>query len=309
MDLRGLSTPVAVSQLPRFERQNGARLGLRINVLYAEDRDVYPLYSSPLRAGNVCNLLLAKDSAFRTHYVLVTDVEKLLVRSYRDADDHQQQQKTKTKTKTTKKKTKGYCSHGGKKLRCGNCLNSFSRESALAEHEELCRNNRTQRTMLPKQGETLGFTAFAKRFRTPLVGYFDFETSQVAPENACPTGSCPSSAECRHLSGVEAEQRAITFALVIVDDGGRIVHQHCESSRREDAAEAFLEHLLEIEPELLRLLRQRKPLRLTPEEEGAFAASTECHICGQRFVRQNPRLLGADESMIKCRDHCHLTGR
>jgi uncharacterized C2H2 Zn-finger protein len=300
LDTAGFRLPVSLSQVPRFERLHAGRLDLQVNVLYEEGGEVFPVYASPRRQSRVCNLLLAADEGRRMHFALVSDLERLLSRRGRDGQ-----------TGRVRSYNRG--------LRCANCLQPFSVPSALQSHRQLCLLNQTQRVDLPGAGETVKFAHFWKRFRKPLVGFFDFETVMARPASACLTCHPMAAARgCRHRSTVEAEQVPVTFALVVLDLDGNIVHQHCDS-RETDAAEAFLDHLLDIEPALRRHLEEKKPLQLTGAEEAAFRAADSCHICGGPFLPGGRRGEGNDlddlddqlagERSIKCRDHCHLTGR
>lgn len=56
----------------------------------------------------------------------------------------------------------------------------------------------------------------------------------------------------------------------------------------------LIDHLLKLEDELVRVLRDSKPMTLSDEENEAFQEATKCQICNKE--------LGKDA----VRDHCHV---
>jgi hypothetical protein len=134
-----------------------------------------------------------------------------------------------------------------------------------------------------------------RKFRIPIVGFFDFES--VMREPAAPCSVCPSQTECYHSILIDAVQEACTYSLIVVDWRGEIVHSRTYSGH--DCADQFVEDLLQIEPALDEMLQAYQPMHLTAAEERAFGAATRCHICEQPLLNSEQRH----------RDHCHLTGR
>jgi DNA polymerase type B, organellar and viral len=278
----GIALPVRIQDVAKFERMN-SHLRLKINVLYREEQDVYPVYVSREESWrNNINILLYKtelDSAAISHYFNVPSLEKLMRRTYI------------YRNPSTGKETRSY-----RKLKvCPNCLCQVSGTDVLIKHFHTCRRNRAQAVRMPKTGEVIEFKNFMKKFKVPLVGFYDFESVMVKP--LAPCSRCPNTFMCYHKATVEAVQQAGTYSVLIVDHLGNIVHQKTHSS--EDCADQFVEDLLELEPELLELLNEKRPMSLTQRQELQFRAAQQCHICEEFFL----------EDSVRVRDHCHLTGQ
>ena len=327
----GVRTPVDIRSIRKFESLN-RRLNLRISVIAEEAGDFYPLRVSPSLTfarestrgeeeeeeeegeeardvsdpdptsdaaaagveGNHVVLLLMRTGGTAgggggggggggevceaiNHYVHVADIGKLLRKSYARS---------------------GGGSSYHYSLYCTHCLNRFSLESALEKHRALCMQNKTQRLVLPEEGSSMQFTHFCKKFEVPLVGFYDFECCMVDPPSPCVSCSSEEAVGCRHKTLVLAEQRAMTYSILMVDYLGNVVY-HNTRSGDEDCAGLFLGELLDMETSLMHMLKEKRPMKLSRAEQEGFENAIACHICGDPFGEEKP---------VKCRDHCHLTG-
>ena len=72
LDMNGIVYPVAVKDVPKFEKQNN----ISVNVFGYED-GYYPLYISRNQEEKHVNLLLIEKGG-KTHYCLITDLNKML---------------------------------------------------------------------------------------------------------------------------------------------------------------------------------------------------------------------------------------
>lgn len=276
-------TPVKLSSITRFEELN-SHLNIRINVLYEEDGNIYPIFVSKRAVGQeVINILLYKTfvgNVAVNHYSYLHDLNKFLRKVYRGKSGNITYQHTYV---------------------CHNCLCKFSNQAVLEKHFELCRNNKPQKIELPKEGTTISFESYVKRFKIPIVGFFDFESCMTPPSSSCI--SCINEELCPHKTKVEAVQNAITYSLVLVNHENRIIHQNTYTG--EDCAEQFINHLLDIEPVLQEMLSDIVPMCLTESEERTFRSSIMCHICEKPLTDTRPGKLPE----LKVRDHDHLTGK
>jgi hypothetical protein len=145
-----IQTPVKISSIARFEKLN-AHLNIRVNVLYEEGGDVFPIFvSSRITGQTVINILLYKTLVAGTavnHYAYIPDLSPLLRKTYRRPNGGTSYEKT---------------------FVCPNCLGKFSREDALTNHFDLCRENRPQRLILPQENEFLKFSNFHRKFKLPV---------------------------------------------------------------------------------------------------------------------------------------------
>jgi hypothetical protein len=274
----GIQVPVRLCSISKFEELN-KHLNIRVNVLYEEDGGVYPIFVSQ-REGKqkFVNILLYKtvvNDSVVNHYSYIHDLSKLLRRGY--------------------KKHSGLSGKSYEKLFvCPNCLCRFSRESELQKHFALCKDNKPQKIILPQPGSFISFKNHLNKFKLPVCAFFDFESCMKTPASSCL--SCVNTEKCYHKTSIEAVQTAMTYSLVIVNHENRIIHMNTHSS--ENAAQDFIQELLDIEPTILAMLDEVKPMNLSPSEERQFQRAKVCHIC-EDFVT---------EGQVKVRDHDHITG-
>ena len=142
LKMNGIVYPVAVKDVPKFEKQN-----ISVNVFGYED-GYYPLYISRNQQEKHVNLLLIEKGG-KTHYCLITDLNKML---------HSQ--------------TK----HKGRKFFCTYCLHGFSSEILLMQHKLLYEKHGAQCTELPSgKDKFMTFKNWGKMLKVPFVIYADFE--------------------------------------------------------------------------------------------------------------------------------------
>jgi hypothetical protein len=289
LDTSSFDLPFRVSKIAEFERRNGERLNFKINVIFEEGGEYYPIYVSrqEIRRPSI-NILLYHEASggpgqeLEAHYVYVADLDKLLRKTYRGRSG---------------KKTYS------KRHVCPNCLNGFSSLEIMERHfQRDCHMHRPQTVIMPSEDDCLTFKSYNKRFRVPVCGFFDFEAVQRAPERDICEGICQDPATCFHRTTVEAVQQAGTYSFVLINFNDEIIHSRTYSGA--DAAADFINHLLDIEPWLQQLLQVKKPMELTPVDEAIFEAATDCHICERPLLRDH-----STGKLIKSRDHDHLSGK
>jgi hypothetical protein len=127
-----------------------------------------------------------------------------------------------------------------------------------------------------------------------IKGVYDFEAVQRPVDAVC-VGICEDPSTCHHKTFVHSEQTAGTYSLVLIDHFDNLVHSHKYSG--EDAAENFVQHLLDIEPIVQGMLQAKQKMDIAPWQMREFEHQQLCHICD--------KWLGKD----RVRDHCHLSGR
>ena len=103
--MEGITYPVAVKDVPKFEKQND----IFVNV-FGYKNGYYPLYISKDQMERHVNLLLLEDKG-KTHYCLIKNLNGMLYSQ-------------------TKHKAQQYF--------CTYCLHGFTREDLLIAHKQLC---------------------------------------------------------------------------------------------------------------------------------------------------------------------------
>jgi DNA polymerase type B, organellar and viral len=272
-----IPTPVKVTDISKFENAN-SKLNIKINVLYAEDNEIYPLYVSKIvgSAKNYINLLLFKtivDGNPVNHYSYIENVDIFLRRTYGEKSEKKSYERS---------------------FRCPNCLGKFSSDKIVSEHIQLCSKNKPQKVNIPQEGEVLKFKNHANKFFTPIVGFFDFEACQKKPKYACAT--CGNGV-CKHKTLVSTMQEPTTYSLLIIQTENNVV-LHKNTYTGKDCAKKLIDELLGLEEKLCAKFKLYEKLPpLTKVQKKLFLRAKVCHICEEKLMGD------------KVKDHCHATGR
>lgn len=269
-----VSSPVKVSQIPKFERDN-AHLDLGINVIYAEGKHIYPLTVSKKRtAKENITLILYKTvvkGKVESHYAYVEKLDLLLRRTYVGGNGKLSYER----------------SH-----HCPNCFSKFSSLLLLNNHQEFCYENKPQRIRVPQEGDVLQFLNHRNKFPAPYIGFFDFETSQEKVQE-CP--KCPQRDDCTHKTRLMSEQKVISHSVLLIESRTRkVVAKRTYSGV--DAVQDLLKFLLDFEPTLIAAFNRFPEYQLKKEDKRAIRKAKLCHICETS--------LGED----RVGDHCHVYG-
>lgn len=209
-DTRGFELPFRVSKIAEFELRNAARFNIKINVIFEEHGEYYPIFVSKVDVKKEhVNILLYNEASglggtTEGHYVYIADLGKLLRKKYRSGSKRRKISYQKCHV-------------------CPNCLNSFSLRCAMESHFKDCSVHKPQTIIMPDRGDCLSFKNFNKRFKRPLIGFFDFEAVMKVPDSVC-EGVCVDSASCFHKTFAVAEQKAGTVSFVLVNFNDELVH-------------------------------------------------------------------------------------
>ena len=295
-----IQAPVPVSKISQFEKAN-SHLNMAVNVMYkSEEGDIFPCYASPnINAKNIVNLLLffnaqvvekkgkkEKDVVEEVkvddaidegqeawmHYALIKDLGSLI--------------------KPKKMPGATWWSHA--KYVCYNCFSTFKRHTAYEAHTRWCHCEKGQRYVLPEEGEKISYNNENKDFKLGYIFFFDFETLQKVPTQACKCDNS-STSECTHKTKVIAEHEAFAYSFLMLNRKGKVVEDLCYVG--EDAATHFLSTLLEMDKKYTEEIGKTEPIVMSEEDEIAFQRAEKCHICTGG--------LGSD----KVRDHDHQSGK
>lgn len=138
LNMKDIEYPVKACSYAKFEKQND----ISINVLYTDEKEVLPLYTTSQKKIKHVDLLLHNN-----HYVWIKNMSALLNRGR---------------------------SHDHKAYYCTSCLVGFPSQARLDEHIKRKCDVMTKVT-LPKKNVTY-FTDYAKQLDCPFVIYADFES-------------------------------------------------------------------------------------------------------------------------------------
>ena len=178
--------------------------------------------------------------------------------------------------------------HKGKVYVCERCINTFTTENALKEHEKHCTNEDCVNLKMPSPGSTISFKHFERGQRVPFMVYADFE-SLLKPISRCePNPEISSTTKYQ-------KHEPISFSYYIKCFEDNVCDLEPRTYTGEDAMEKFIEWL-EKDVKYIANIHTKKII-FGKQEAKDFNNATKCWICRGE--------LGPD----KVRDHCHLTGR
>ena len=178
LNFTGISFPVTVTNITKFERQNP---GLSVNVFGWKD-GIYPLHVSK-QEGRAIDLLLLTNpnDPEKTQYVWIKHLARMLHKNSK---------------------------YEHRKHTCRGCLHVFSSEALLKNHRNDCQGigEKPQRTEMPKEGQNiLKFTNHQKQMRAPFI-HADFKALNMSiegyagnPETRRPTSADSDSTARRHF--------------------------------------------------------------------------------------------------------------
>lgn len=255
LNVNGISFPTPISQIKKFEDQNG----ISINV-FGFEKEFFPLYISPLDHSTTKIDLLYVQGDGNSHYYLIKDLNRVLGFTKRCKNKH---------------------------YFCRRCLHGFIREDLLNGHKPYCQQFDCQKVEYPTEGKDniLKFTNFHKKLRVPFVIYCDFETLVQKMDTCSPS---PEASSTTH----EAHFNPCGYAYQVICTNSKytkppVVHR---GQTGENVVEHFLNSLLREEEYIKGVLSDNEPLRMTKETEIKFRNSTQCHICEQPFNEKTKKV-------------------
>nr|XP_034322790.1 uncharacterized protein LOC117688689 [Crassostrea gigas] len=256
LDFSGISFPVRVGDIPKFEKRND----ISINVFGYEKRELYPLHLTRERGLKHVDLL-DLNRGDTSHYCWIKSINRLL-------NDGQK---------------------GNQLYHCHYCLHGFTKQQLLEKHVPYCKVHGAQRTEMPtEEDKWLEFSDVSKQLKVPFVIYADFESILERHYGCQPDPSKSSTIKlAKHIpSG---------FTYKVVGLSSNITMNHV-TYRGHDAVDKFIDHMIKLEDELLGVLRESKPMDLSEEETKAFQEATKCHICnkelGEDTIRDHCHVTG-----------------
>ena len=283
-----ITFPTKVKNICVWERNND----IGVNV-FGYDEDVKKLYTIRIaeleNPISTINLYLHDDN----HYCVIKDLGRLV------------------SAQLSKK------NHG--KDICLRCLNAFGRltkkerqedperKSLLELHEEICSGQKLQRSVYPDPGDTIKFRNYERLHDVPFVVYADFEcfVKPLETEEKDPTQSHTTKYQSHVPSGF-----CYTFKSAHEDIFPTKTVLRTASYEGEDMGKLFVETLTEDLRPIYKILKNPKPIVMTDSEKDQHKKTESCYACGIEFkaTRVNEKSK-KEEKVIKCADHCHITGK
>ena len=145
VDYSKIKFPVEQNQYNKIEKLNN----ININVFGYENKQTFPIYISKEKFDNNMNLLLINDNN-KNHYVYIKDFNRFMYNQSK---------------------------HHGKKHFCMYCLQCFTSQKILINHQSICISiNGKQSIKMPEENSKVYFKHYYKQLPLPFVIYADFES-------------------------------------------------------------------------------------------------------------------------------------
>jgi hypothetical protein len=285
----GITFPTKVKNICVWERNNN----IGVNV-FGYDEDAKKLYTIKVTElkdpTNTINLYLHDDN----HYCVIKDLSRL-VSSQLSGKDH------------------------GKDI-CLRCLNAFGRltkkerqedperKSLLELHEEICSGQKLQRSVYPNPGDTIKFKNYERLHDVPFIVHADFEcfVQPLKTKEKDPSESYTTKYQSHVPSG---------FCYVVQCTMDESIYPtktvlKTASYEGEDMGKLFVDTLTEDLKPIYEILKTPKPMIMSDFEKDQHEKSNQCYACGIEFgtTRVNEKTK-KEEKVVKCKDHCHITGK
>ena len=267
LNMNNIEYPVKITDISKFEKQNPQ---IAINVFALEKSDdpntLYPLYRTNYndRDYEIDLLYLEKDG--NTHYCLIKDLGSLLGQNRHHA------------------------------FICKNCLQIFSNQQALTNHQSICLNHNFCKVNLPKETTTLSFNKHHFKSRLPIAIYADFEATNLKIQTVQPSNEAPYN---QNIS----KQEVNSFGIYIKSDYNNLIRSQYYDYIGTDAKEKFIETIVsiynEISKKLFKYSKANKTVKLTLTQQQEFNNATNCYMCNVPF----------NEQVTKIREHNHFNGK
>ena len=267
-----IQLPPTNSQIDKFEQDNNNNISINV---YREsqsslsDDDMFIVahrITKISHAQHHVDLLLITDDSNKSHYVYITDIDKLLNRQTNKSN--------------------------GKSYHCRCCLHPFKTKQGLEAHiRNGCIAVEGTKLKLPDEGSSTQFNSMYKKFKCPFVIYADFECVTVKCQTATPndnksfTNKYQRHQQCGFTLKVVSAIESMYFEPVVV-----------RAMDKSYVAEQFVKEITKLEKKLMYILRNDEGMIFTKTDEENFNNATVCHFCNKELnddkVRDHCHLTG-----------------
>ncbi len=285
-DWSDLNLPVKVKDISIWESKSKNK-NIKINV-FGYDEDTQKVYTIRMHDGCASIVLGEEENKFISlflhddkHYCVVKNLSRLV------------------SSQLSKKKNKKHF--------CLNCMNGFGTDKILESHQEACQKRKPQTEVFPNPGDTTKFKNYERLHDVPLVVYADFEcfVKPLETEEKDPTQPYTTKYQSHVPSGFCYTIKSAHEDIFPTKTVLRTINEE-----NEDMGKLFVETLTEDLKPVYEILKTSKPIVITKSEENRHEKTESCYACGIEFkaTRVNEKTK-KEEKVIKCADHCHITGK
>ncbi len=284
-DWSGITFPVKVEDIHIWEKNNNKF----VNV-FGYDEDTQKVYTIRMRDG--CSSIVLEEEEEQNKFIslfLHDDKHYCVVKSLGRLVSSQ----------LSKKKNKKHF--------CLNCMNGFGTNKMLTTHQEVCLKRKPQTEVFPNPGDTTKFKNYERLHDVPFAVYADFESfvKPLETEDKDPSKSYTIQYQSHVPSG-------FCYSIKCMDESVYPTKTVLKTAsyEGEDMGKSFVETLTEDLRPIYEILKTLKPIIMSNSEKNQHKKSDSCYACGIQFkaTRVNEKTK-KEEKVIKCADHCHITGK
>ncbi len=281
----GITFPVKVKDIPIWEKNNENKI--KINV-FGYDEDTQKVYVIRMRDGCSSTVLEEEKDKFISlflhddnHYCVVKNLGRLV--------------------------SSQISNHQHKKHFCLNCMNGFNTDKILTAHQEACLKRKPQTEVFPNPGETTKFKNYERLHDVPIVVHADLEcfVNPLETEDKDPEKPYTVKYQNHVHSG-------FCYTVSCMDESVYPTKTVLKTAsyEGEDMGKLFVETLTEDLKPVYEILKTPKPMIMTDSDKTKHKNSKACYACGDEFgtTRSNEKT-NKKEKVVKCADHCHITGK
>lgn len=186
---------------------------------------------------------------------------------------------------------------------CGKCLLNFRSKTKKQKHEKICEDK--QQLEYPEKNSTINFDKQRHKFKTPVIGFCDFESVLQRNYERLDCKVC-SKPECLCPFSTSSDinmHRPVGYSILFIDSNNEVFFQ--EEHVGTDAVKHFLNRLKYYE-KIVHKRKQRfkavKQMNASAEDWHLYQHATVCHICKRSFDCSSRKYK-------KVVDHDHVTGK
>ena len=251
LNMSGIKYPADIKDISKFEHQNN----ISVSVYGYEDKKIFPLHNCTMTAARHHVNLLYITADKTSHYVLVKDLSRLVLRQYN--------------------------SDNNKRYFCQYCLHGSISEEILKNHLGRYKLHAAQRMKLPEADDKKGrdkvkFTKTEYQLRLPFVIYTDWKSVLRKQDSFEPSSSKSFTTQYQH------HVPCGSCIYVKCSDG-----QHFQVPQVNVggwSAEKFLDQLLAAATICRQHLANKISMkRMTQEQWREYNNTTNCSICAKQF--------------------------
>lgn len=278
-NIKNIDFPCELDDIKRFLRKN-SNLDCKLNILYRNNNDeVFPYEFGLGNGSKVINILFVytfgENGGCKPRFLYIKNIHKYLRKVYNFGEKNVSYRRI---------------------FYCANCLNSFSTQKTLDEHEALCQMHKPMKEYLPEDKKSiLKFKNVENQEFAPLIAFLDFEC--ILPKKRttceqCRTFRCKCDAS---FTDNVSDQLPIGYNFLVFENN-RLYHSKTYIGK--NASDHFIEHLNDIEENVYEALRCKQDMIFNFADKKRFDEASKCYLCEKDF----------SDTSTKVRDHSHHSG-